>query len=72
MTFVCDVLEPILSAFRAIAAERGIRFEVVDEEILWCDCQYERIGLSQVVVLNEITQIVNPSIGIIMRQELSV
>jgi signal transduction histidine kinase len=31
MTFVTDVLEPILSAFKAIGSERGIKFEVVEE-----------------------------------------
>jgi signal transduction histidine kinase len=31
MTFVTDVLEPILSAYEAIATERGIYFEVLEE-----------------------------------------
>ncbi len=31
MTFVGDVLEPIFSAFGAMASERGIRFEVIED-----------------------------------------
>lgn len=31
MTFVTDILQPIFAAFRAIAFERGIEFEVVEE-----------------------------------------
>lgn len=33
MTFVADVLDPIVSAFRAISSERGIYFEVVEDSI---------------------------------------
>jgi signal transduction histidine kinase len=33
MTFVGDVLEPILSAFRAISSERGIHFEVAEDSM---------------------------------------
>jgi signal transduction histidine kinase len=32
-TFVMDVLEPIISAFDALAPERGIRFEVVQDSL---------------------------------------
>ena len=34
MTFVADILDPIFSGFQAIALDRGIRFDVVEESDL--------------------------------------